>query len=66
MSETEQRHESNQTEPLPRSEDGLYVQLTYSHLDIASIIQKVKSPEAGAIVTFTGDNDLAYGHLVVF
>lgn len=66
MPETEVLHGSDQSDPSPISEDGLHVQLTYSHLNMASIIQKVKRPEAGAIVTFIGDDFLAYSHLTVF
>jgi hypothetical protein len=53
-------HEQDQEDPSPISEDGLHVQLTYSHLDINKIIQLVKRPDAGAIVTFTGEDPLTY------
>ena len=35
-------------------EDAIYVELTYFHLDLQTIADKVKSPKAGAIVLFAG------------
>lgn len=35
-------------------EDSCYVALTEDHLDIRSVIEKVRSPKAGAIVLFAG------------
>jgi hypothetical protein len=36
------------------SEDGIYVALTHEHLDPLAIMNKVRSPSAGAIVLFAG------------
>jgi hypothetical protein len=36
-------------------EENIHVEITYSHLDITSIVSKVKSPKAGAIVLFAGN-----------
>ncbi|KAG9243574.1 Molybdopterin biosynthesis MoaE [Calycina marina] len=35
-------------------EDGLYVGLTHDHLDAKDIMDRVRSPKAGAIVVFAG------------
>ncbi|KAM7209669.1 molybdopterin synthase [Naviculisporaceae sp. PSN 640] len=35
-------------------EDNCYVALTHDHLDVSSIMDRVRSPEAGAIVLFAG------------
>jgi molybdopterin synthase catalytic subunit len=50
------------TEPAPLFEEGIHVQLTYTTLDIAALVKFVKSPEAGAIVTFIGES---YGILIL-
>ncbi|CCA69129.1 related to molybdopterin synthase large subunit [Serendipita indica DSM 11827] len=42
------------TEAMTRSDEGDVAVLTYSPLDIGSIIAAVSSPEAGAIATFLG------------
>ncbi|KAI5867751.1 Molybdopterin biosynthesis MoaE [Durotheca rogersii] len=34
--------------------DGCYVALTYSHLNLNQIVDRVRSPQAGAIVMFAG------------
>ena len=39
-------------EALIRQDENVHVELTYEHLDIVSMMDKVKSPKAGAIVTF--------------
>lgn len=36
------------------SEQDLYVSLTYDELDAKSIMDRVKSPKAGAVVLFSG------------
>ncbi len=36
-------------------EDGAYVALTHHHLDVQSITDRVRSPQAGAIVLFAGE-----------
>ncbi|KAI0908331.1 Molybdopterin biosynthesis MoaE [Ustulina deusta] len=36
------------------SEEGCYVALTYEHLQVQDIIDRVRSPRAGAIVLFAG------------
>jgi molybdopterin synthase catalytic subunit len=35
-------------------EGGCYVALTYEHLDAKAIMERVRSPKAGAIVLFAG------------
>jgi molybdopterin synthase catalytic subunit len=35
-------------------EEDIHVELTYDHLDISSIMKRVKRPKAGAIVLFAG------------
>ena len=37
-----------------REEDNIHVELTYSPLDSATTMNRVKSPQAGAIVLFAG------------
>ncbi|KKY28945.1 putative molybdenum cofactor synthesis protein 2b [Diplodia seriata] len=37
-----------------RQDEGVYVQLTYDHLDVSSVMARVKSPDAGAVVLFAG------------
>ena len=37
------------------TDDGIKVSLTYSTLDIASTVAGVKSPKAGAIALFAGN-----------
>ncbi|KAI9833287.1 MAG: hypothetical protein M1819_003681 [Sarea resinae] len=46
----------SQASDFPQSleKDNLHVSLTYDHLDVASIVDQVKSPKAGAIVLFAG------------
>ncbi|KAK3498297.1 Molybdopterin biosynthesis MoaE [Neurospora crassa] len=50
------------------SEPGIYVALTHDHLNYQSVIDRVRSPEAGAIVIFAGTtrnnfNSLPVQHL---
>lgn len=40
------------------SEEGIYVALTHDHLDPLAIMNKVRSPSAGAIVLFAGKDTL--------
>ncbi|MCJ1381969.1 Molybdopterin synthase catalytic subunit [Xylographa soralifera] len=42
------------SQPYIISKDNAYVELTHDTLDLAYIVTKVKSPEAGAIVLFAG------------
>lgn len=42
------------------SDDGCYVGLTYEHLNAQQTMDKVRSPEAGAIVLFAGRSHLQY------
>ena len=35
-------------------EDGCYVALTHDHLDAKAMMDRVRSPKAGAIVLFAG------------
>lgn len=37
-----------------RQDEGVYVQLTEDHLDVSSVMARVKSPDAGAVVLFAG------------
>lgn len=41
-------------DPSTLTSEGCYVALTLSHLDIPSMMDRVRSPEAGAIVIFAG------------
>jgi len=40
--------------PMTREEENIFVGLTHEHLNVDSIMAKVKSPKAGAIVLFAG------------
>jgi hypothetical protein len=40
--------------PMYLDDEDIHVELTYDHLDITTIMAKVKSPKAGAIVLFAG------------
>lgn len=40
--------------PTKIEEENIHVEITYDHLDVNSVISKVKSPKAGAIVLFAG------------
>ena len=42
------------TEGAETYDEGCYVALTEKHLDILKIMDKVRSPEAGAVVLFAG------------
>lgn len=39
-------------------EGNISVELTYDYLDVVSIMNKVKSPKAGAVVIFAGTSHL--------
>ena len=49
---------TTQQQPQPETsflqEDNCYVALTHDHLNIQSIMDRVRSPEAGAMVLFAG------------
>jgi molybdopterin synthase catalytic subunit len=40
------------------SENGCYVALTHDHLDAKSMMDRVRSPKAGAIVLFAGKHHI--------
>ncbi|QDS68119.1 Molybdopterin synthase catalytic subunit [Venturia effusa] len=40
--------------PTKIEEENIHVEITHDHLDVNSIISRVKSPKAGAIVLFAG------------
>jgi hypothetical protein len=42
------------------SEENCYVALTHDHLDAKSMMDRVRSPKAGAIVLFAGDVSCAH------
>jgi hypothetical protein len=44
------------------SEENIHVELTFEQLDVIGIMNRVKSPKAGAIVLFAGDypTDMVY------
>jgi molybdopterin synthase catalytic subunit len=37
-------------------DDGCYVALTHNHLNVQEVMERVRSPQAGAIVLFAGIN----------
>lgn len=41
--------------PTEISEDGCYVALSHGHLQVQEIVDRVRSPQAGAIVLFAGE-----------
>jgi hypothetical protein len=45
-------------------EGPCYVALTHDHLDVKSIMDRVRSPKAGAIVIFAGDTAHVALHLL--
>jgi molybdopterin synthase catalytic subunit len=47
--------ESEQTQQAEIVEDGCYVALTHAHLKVQEIMDRVRSPQAGAIVLFAGE-----------
>lgn len=40
--------------PMSLDDDCIHVELTEKHLDVISIMNRVRSPKAGAIVFFAG------------
>ncbi|KAL2158436.1 hypothetical protein VTH06DRAFT_4484 [Thermothelomyces fergusii] len=46
--------DTSETQDSSLSQEGCYVALTYSPLDMQSVIDRVRSPQAGAIVLFAG------------
>lgn len=38
-------------------EDDIHVELTYAHLDVIAVMNRVRSPKAGAIVIFAGNRN---------
>ncbi|EGZ77473.1 Molybdopterin biosynthesis MoaE [Neurospora tetrasperma FGSC 2509] len=60
--------QTNPAKPTEISEPGIYVALTHDHLNYQFVIDRVRSPEAGAIVIFAGTtrnnfNSLPVQHL---
>lgn len=51
---------SQQDLPTEYAEEGIYVALTHAHLDPLTIMNKVRSPSAGAIVLFAGTSSPHY------
>ncbi|WYZ39417.1 hypothetical protein EsH8_III_001331 [Colletotrichum jinshuiense] len=47
--------------PWEVTEGACYVALTYDHLDVTSIMNRVRSPQAGAIVLFSGTTRDTFG-----
>lgn len=47
------------------NEQDVYVELTFDALDVTSIMIRVKSPEAGAIVLFAGMMMIHYFYVVI-
>ncbi|KAK3397880.1 Molybdopterin biosynthesis MoaE [Sordaria brevicollis] len=56
---------SASTQPTEISENNIYVSLTHSPLDYTSTIDRVRSPEAGAIVIFAGTTRNNFNNLPV-
>jgi molybdopterin synthase catalytic subunit len=46
---------AEESKPNFLEEENIHVELTHDNLDVISIISKVKSPKAGAIVLFAGN-----------
>jgi len=44
--------------PMSLDDDRIHVELTEKHLDVISIMDRVRSPKAGAIVFFAGQSGL--------
>jgi molybdopterin synthase catalytic subunit len=55
---------TEQLKPTGLEEENIRVELTYDHLDAQSIINRVKSPKAGAVVLFAGSLALALALLI--
>lgn len=54
MAESMQKHTQSNDTPTEFEEDGVFVALTHDTLDAVAIMNKVRSPKAGAIVLFAG------------
>ncbi|THY77382.1 Molybdopterin biosynthesis MoaE [Aureobasidium pullulans] len=54
MSDSSPKSTQSSNTPTELEEDGVFVALTHDTLDAASIMNKVRSPKAGAIVLFAG------------
>lgn len=54
MAESTQEHTQAKNPSTEFGEDGLFVALTHDTLDAVAIMNKVRSPKAGAIVLFAG------------
>jgi molybdopterin synthase catalytic subunit len=54
MSESAQQQTQSSNTPTQFEEDGVFVALTHDTLDAVAIMNKVRSPKAGAIVLFAG------------
>jgi molybdopterin synthase catalytic subunit len=51
--------EARQPPQVLREGDSIHVELAHDRLDVQTIINRVKSPKAGAIVLFAGQQDPA-------
>lgn len=54
MAESTQEQTQPKITPTEFEEDGIFVALTHDTLDAVAIMNKVRSPKAGAIVLFAG------------
>jgi molybdopterin synthase catalytic subunit len=54
MSDSVQQQKQSNNTPTEFQEDGVFVALTHDTLDAVAIMNKVRSPKAGAIVLFAG------------
>ena len=54
MAETIQNPAQSANAPTHFEEEGIFVALTHDTLDAVTIMNKVRSPKAGAIVLFAG------------
>jgi molybdopterin synthase catalytic subunit len=56
----------SKSSPTKIEDANIHVEITYNHLDTTSIISKVKSPKAGAIVLFAGTYSVSLGFSILF
>jgi len=54
MADSTQKQTQSGGTPTQFEEDGVFVALTHDTLDAVAIMNKVRSPKAGAIVLFAG------------
>jgi molybdopterin synthase catalytic subunit len=54
MSDSNANSTQTSKTPVHLEEDGIFVALTHETLDAVAIMNKVRSPKAGAIVLFAG------------